>query len=148
MKTTLFLALIAISSMANVAYSQNISIPGPYHWENRILLVFASQGDATLNQQLDLFSEHQAGMDERNLIVFQILADKVSQADSKEYGKNAAEKLRSQYNVDRNNFTVILIGKDGSEKLRGQKVLSIDRLFATIDAMPMRRREMRKSEGG
>jgi hypothetical protein len=134
--------------MANIAKSQNIDIPGPYLWENRILLVFNLQNDDQLNKQLHLFSKNQAGMDERDLIVFRILPDKVEQIHGKKYGKNAAEKLRSKYNIDKNDFTVILIGKDGTEKLRQQKVLSIDKLFATIDAMPMRRREMRNSDGG
>jgi len=134
--------------MANIAKSQNIDIPGPYLWKNRILLVFNLQNDDQLNKQLHLFSKNQAGMDERDLIVFRILPDKVEQIHGKEYGKNAAEKLRSKYNIDKNDFTVILIGKDGTEKLRQQKVLSIDKLFATIDAMPMRRREMRNSDGG
>lgn len=134
--------------MANMAYSQNINILNPYSWKNRILLVFSSQEYIQFDQQLNLFSAHQSGMDERDLIVFEVLSDKVSQTQGKEYGQNAAEKLRKQYNVDKNDFTVILIGKDGTEKLRQQKVLSIDKLFATIDAMPMRRREMRNSDGG
>lgn len=134
--------------MANMAYTQNINIPGSHNWKNRILLVFSSHDNVQIDQQLNLFSAHQAGMDERDLIVFKVLSDKVIQPQGKEYDKNAAEKLRRQYNVDENDFTVILIGKDGTEKLRQQKVLSIDKLFATIDAMPMRRREMRNSDGG
>jgi hypothetical protein len=48
------------------------------------------------------------------------------------------------YGVERDEFVVILIGKDGGEKLRKTgEILPTDLLFATIDAMPMRQREIR-----
>ncbi len=40
-------------------------------------------------------------------------------------------------------FSVVLIGKDGGEKLRRQAPLAPAELFAIVDAMPMRREEMR-----
>ena len=40
-------------------------------------------------------------------------------------------------------FTLTLIGKDGGQKLTRDTVLAPDELFAIIDAMPMRRQEMR-----
>ena len=41
-------------------------------------------------------------------------------------------------------FSVVLIGKDGGEKLRRTTPLSPDELFAIVDAMPMRRAGMRE----
>lgn len=41
-------------------------------------------------------------------------------------------------------FSVILIGKDGGEKLRRPTPLSPEELFAIVEAMPMRRAEMRE----
>jgi hypothetical protein len=41
-------------------------------------------------------------------------------------------------------FSVVLIGKDGGEKLRRPTPLAPDELFALVDAMPMRRAEMRE----
>lgn len=41
-------------------------------------------------------------------------------------------------------FSIVLIGKDGGEKLRRNGLLSCDELFAVVDAMPMRRTEMEK----
>ncbi len=40
-------------------------------------------------------------------------------------------------------FAVVLIGKDGGEKLRRSAPLATDELFAVVDAMPMCRAEMR-----
>ena len=41
-------------------------------------------------------------------------------------------------------FSIVLIGKDGGEKLRRTTPLSPEELFAIVDAMPMRRAEMRE----
>ena len=49
-------------------------------------------------------------------------------------------RLRAALAVD--GFEVLLVGKDGGVKLRQETPLSVDDLFATIDAMPMRQREM------
>ncbi len=55
--------------------------------------------------------------------------------------------LCKKYKVDAHtDFTVILVGKDGSEKLRSQNLLTTEKLFALIDSMPMRRGEMRNQE--
>jgi hypothetical protein len=40
-------------------------------------------------------------------------------------------------------FSVALIGKDGGEKARRAQPISSEELFALVDAMPMRREEMR-----
>lgn len=41
-------------------------------------------------------------------------------------------------------FSIVLIGKDGGEKLRRNSLLTTRELFSMVDVMPMRRAEMRK----
>ena len=41
-------------------------------------------------------------------------------------------------------FTVLLIGKDGGEKLRSHEIVSPETLCQLIDSMPMRQEEMRE----
>jgi hypothetical protein len=41
-------------------------------------------------------------------------------------------------------FRAILVGKDGEEKISSDLPLDRDALLPTIDAMPMRRQEMRR----
>jgi len=41
-------------------------------------------------------------------------------------------------------FSVVLIGKDGGEKLRRDRPVPPEELFALVDAMPMRREEIRR----
>ena len=40
-------------------------------------------------------------------------------------------------------FAAILVGKDGTEKFRSDEPVRPETLFGLIDAMPMRRREVR-----
>ncbi len=41
-------------------------------------------------------------------------------------------------------FEVLLIGKDGTEKLRSTTPVKLDTLFSLIDTMPMRKVEMQR----
>ena len=55
----------------------------------------------------------------------------------------ADKALRTEANC-KHNFEFVLIGNDGSQKKRWSGLMSSQELFATIDAMPFRRFEMRQ----
>ncbi|WP_301922850.1 DUF4174 domain-containing protein [Ferruginibacter sp.] len=101
--------------------------------DKRQLLLFTQNKDTGLaGKQLAIWTEAQAEMQERDLTITVITGN---------------ELLYKKYKVDsQTDFTVILLGKDGIEKLRTQNLLTANKLFALIDAMPMRRQEMRKKE--
>ena len=129
-----------------MAYSQDKNILEPYQWKNRILLVF-SPAESTMEKQLTVFSKHPQGMQDRELQVFKIANESVHHPAGSRDGKEAADMLRNRYQVAENQFSVILIGKDGTEKLRQKEILDADKLFAVIDAMPMRKQEMKNTDG-
>ncbi|MEO1019351.1 MAG: DUF4174 domain-containing protein, partial [Pseudomonadota bacterium] len=54
----------------------------------------------------------------------------------------SAADLRDAFGVENSDFRVLLIGKDGGVKLRSNEWVSAHEVFALIDTMPMRRREM------
>ena len=60
---------------------------------------------------------------------------------------DSAVKLRNQFKIDSGTTTFILIGKDGTEKLRKDS-MDLDELFEVIDAMPMRQREVSLRNSG
>jgi len=103
-----------------------------YHGKNRILLLFTpSSSDARFQKQLDLFEKHAANLEERNILVLPVVGQKEI-------------KTRCQFRVDKEDFAVILIGKDGNEKHRWIGVAPIEQIDHRVDRMPMRRVEMRK----
>ncbi len=112
---------------------------------SRPLLIFSpdtpgkdSTEDFTEKQRA-LLADHQRELKERNVAVIWVPSLNDSQPASIEKWRG----LRSTFHVDARRFTVILVGKDGGEKLRSNAPITIEKLDALIDAMPMRQQEMR-----
>ncbi len=72
-----------------------------------------------------------AGLKERDIRVHEISGLKVN------------ESIFRKYEASAQTFTFILFGKDGGEKLRSREPVSLEKLYQTIDAMPMRKNEMK-----
>ena len=62
--------------------------------------------------------------------------------DPKVINADESQRLAKQYAIGENTFSALLIGKDGSEKLRVNEVPDLQAIYAVIDGMPMRSREM------
>jgi Domain of unknown function (DUF4174) len=117
-----------------------------YRWENRIVLIFSpSEKNEAYRQQLSSLVEGEKGIEERDIVIFKIFEDKGITPENEQLTKNICEQLRQEFGIKKEQFCVILIGKDGGEKYRKSTILSNENLFAIIDAMPMRRTEMKKN---
>ncbi|WNJ18764.1 DUF4174 domain-containing protein [Pontibacter sp. G13] len=115
-----------------------------FQWKNRILLVFSpSDRDARIQQQHDQIMEDWAPYADRDMRVFEILPHTVRELPEEVEELGAAESFRSRYAVAPDEFKVILVGKDGGEKLSSTRPVSNLTLFGLIDQMPMRKMEMR-----
>ncbi|MBD3885964.1 DUF4174 domain-containing protein [Leptolyngbya sp. PL-A3] len=118
-----------------------------YQWQNRILLVFApSINSSQYRQQMRAWQADVAGTSDRDLKLVQILGTGESQVDGRSLSSASVEKLRRQFEITPEEFAVILVGKDGTEKQRSQTPIDSAMLFRTIDAMPMRQQEMRSRQ--
>lgn len=95
-----------------------------------MLLVFTlSTEDENYLEQKHLLEGAEDGVLERDVVVL--------------FVNDPTDPLRADYRISKD-FTVVLIGKDGTEKERFSKPIEPERLFGLIDQMPMRRREMRE----
>ncbi len=56
--------------------------------------------------------------------------------------------MRHRFKVEPAEFLVILIGKDGGEKLSSKTPVPVDQLERLIDSMPMRKSEMQPEPQG
>jgi hypothetical protein len=52
--------------------------------------------------------------------------------------------VRTRFQVPANQFTVLLLGEDGTVRLRSNAPVSVNRLNSLIDAMPDRKVEMQR----
>ena len=62
--------------------------------------------------------------------------------------KATVRRLRDRFGVPPRASRIVLVGKDGTEKHRDADLIPARSHFDTIDAMPMRQREMREEGGG
>ena len=108
-------------------------------------------------KQIQLFSNSNSkeGEKERDLIIFQIYketnTEKGIRPNQKSIFNSDMEQLKKRldflFEESKNEFAVFLIGKDGITKLRVKnKILTIEKLFGTINAMPMRQNEIREDK--
>jgi hypothetical protein len=98
----------------------------------KVLLFHNIAGAQHLQSQLAAFKANQTGMTERDIDVVSI-----------PYSIQNATQYK-QWKVDTSAaFTFILVGRDGGEKHRSSEVVTTAKLFGLIDAMPMRKSEIK-----
>jgi hypothetical protein len=103
----------------------------------RSLYVFTPSGnDPRSIEQARAIRTNQADADERQLVL-------MPEINGAAYENSEQAGLRRRFKIKPGDFTVILVGKDGGEKLRSGKPISFDKLRDTIDSMPMRQQEMK-----
>lgn len=99
----------------------------------REVILFAyADDDVSLKKQLSILNTDSKGLAERDL--------KIS---VKIFGKDKTLS-HQKFKINKNQFAFVLVGKDGGEKYRSFTVISQQKLYSIIDAMPMRIYEMRK----
>ncbi len=122
MKTslTLFIGFF----MSSIANSQFVNY--------RQLLIFGKEAQpALVKKQMELLDSVEAGVAERDIKITLVPTE---------------SELNKKYKAKPGAFTTILLGKDGGEKHRTTSLFLTQELFSIIDAMPMRRSEMRKND--
>ena len=116
-----------------------------YAWQNRVLLLFTPSADHPgYRRQLDILANWAPGLDERDLVLFHLRPGATVSIDNRIDSGASSDDLYRRFGVDAGEFRVILVGKDGTAKLERDRAVAVESLFALIDAMPMRQREMAK----
>lgn len=100
----------------------------------QVLLFYTDSGREKQKAQSQILNAHQNGISERDIKVQRFSYSENNFAEWKKWNIDTASP-----------FTFILVGRDGGEKLRSGEVVSAEKLFALIDAMPMRKNEIERS---
>ena len=141
MKNLFFVFLLMVFSKFSTLYAQNLS---QHLWKNRVILILSEDTAAFQRQMLD-FKTNEKGINERSLIVYHLKPNEYQQVMPKS-GVQKTTNLFENYKQANTSFEVILIGLDGGIKLRQTDFLSCEKLFATIDSMPMRSAEIKNRD--
>jgi hypothetical protein len=108
----------------------------PHRWTSRVLVLSAPDAaDPQLKGQREALASARAGTRARDLVVVEAVGPGAE-----------ARALRRRLDLPAQEFRAVLVGKDGGAKLTASEPIPPQRLFATIDAMPMRRDETRQDE--
>lgn len=139
----LTLAIAMASATTGLAADLDIHL-----WRERVLLVFAPRADHPDYVRLARELDQRAGdLQARRLVVYRLFLQGDSRSDREVLETSAVADLRRRLGVTSAQATLILVGKDGGEKLRaGLGVVDLDAVFRRIDAMPMRRLEMKRGQ--
>lgn len=119
---------------------------GQHLWESRVILLFAaSRQQAACEQQLSILTKEKEEVTARALVIYTILPEGGQKPDGSPLSPARSQALHSIYGITPGaGFTFILVGKDGTEKLRKKEPVAAPELFSLIDSMPMRQAEMRR----
>lgn len=126
-----------------------------HQWKHRVLVVFAPAGDSpAYRAQAAALGDAAAALDARDVRVLAVsgaaLPEPLARSAVTLAPLPEAEQraLRRQLGVADGEFRVLLVGKDGGVKLRRRTPLSVERLLAVIDGMPMGAAEARRRARG
>ena len=98
----------------------------------KVLLFYTEAGEADWKSQMETLKASEKGIRERDI-----------QIESFAYSKKNLSQWQ-RWKVDSTSkFTFLLVGRDGGEKLRSTEIVKTEKLFGLIDAMPMRKREVK-----
>ena len=143
----LFLAALVLSASFGSGTAVAAEL-GDYRWESRPLLLFApTNSDPRLVETLSRIGASRCDVLDRDMVVGVVVGEGTSTLDGQVIDSEQAQQLTGRYGVGDTDFTVVLIGKDGGEKWRVNDVPSLQTVFAVIDGMPMRSREMAADPG-
>lgn len=122
---------------------------GDYQWARRPLLLFApTDRDPRLLETLSRIEASRCEFLDRDMVLGVVVREGKSTLDGRVIDADEAQRLSQQFAIGENAFSALLIGKDGGEKLRVNAIPDLRAIYAVIDGMPMRSREMGSRPNG
>ncbi len=121
----------------------------------RPLLVFAPSLDhPQLVEEFNQLKAHATELKSRSVLYVPIVPEGHNQpipgskVPTARLSEDELAAMRHRFKVEPPDFLVILIGKDGEEKLSDKAPVSVDQLERLIDSMPKRKNEMKPEPQG
>lgn len=137
MKKILLMMPLLVSCMATGA--SGLEDIAELRWENRVFVIHSNSPQ----QVVEALNQKSYEIDDRHITWFVISKGELNTNYQGEVSSSFSRTTLDTY-FD-SEYGVVLIGKDGGIKHR-QNELELSTLFNKIDAMPMRRSEMRSRE--
>lgn len=119
------------------AYAAAVSLE-QFQWKNRVFVIFADKDNSRAGRQENLLLSDRSALEARDMVVLKIIGDGVKPLFGGGSGLEGARIRADLDGPEAGEFAAVLVGKDGSAKLRASEPVSDGELFAIIDGMPLR----------
>lgn len=134
------LLLLLISSCAS-----HMSLLQEYKGKYRLVLLFSSNENRIRTQKSEI-EKYKRDIKDRDILFFYLYENGQSWFENREVSSNFSFNLRKHFEIMDNVTTLVLIGKDGTEKFRQVVDINFPTLFQEIDRLPTRIREIREGK--
>lgn len=112
---------LVVTVMSTSVFGRMIETPDldAYRWKKRVLFIFAtSERDLRYRSFLKEMEGKKEKMVDRDLVLGHVFERGGGRFDDVALTKQACDNLRKRFSIGPGGFVVVLIGKDGGEKLR------------------------------
>lgn len=124
---------------------ESVDLDELHLWEDRVILLFAQNPKNPKYREMAAeLAESTEGVADRDLVIYHLFWERPGLVGDKGVPVEVAKQLQREHAVLEDAFTFILIGKDGSQKMRAEEAVPVKMVFDEIDSMPMRQREMKE----
>lgn len=114
-----------------------------YQWKKRVLVLSAATyDDKNLRRQQHELALAPQEFADRDMALVTLLDNAGSTAGTQALTNEETAMARVALGIGPDSFALRLIGKDGAVKLSGETATSMTDIYALIDTMPMRQREI------
>lgn len=109
-----------------------------HRWNEWVILVFANDMEnENLKTQWQSRQKDLPKYRDHDLIMYVVLTDEVLNDNREKISEQGAAELRQRFEVRPDEFRVILLAKDGSERINSSYPVSSQKLFTTVDTAPL-----------
>ena len=141
------------SSITNADEASVAKMAADWRWKHRLLVVAAASPDTTFDRQWSAVAELKAEWLDRELLLVMLASSEgwivedpaAARSSSRHLTAGQAMVFRNRFDLSREKFEAVLVGKDGGVKSRYFEVVDPTAIFPFIDSMPMRMDEMKKA---
>lgn len=114
-----------------------------YLWQKRVIVTFTpDRKNKEYLEHVEALKSNDVGILERDIVHWVIVDNTMVHGNGKLMPHMGTGRFYDYFDVKPHEFTFLLLGKDGEEKLRKLDAVNITDLYSLIDSMPMRQREM------
>lgn len=112
-----------------------------FQWKSRVIVIFSDDDNSRAARQENQLLGDRDGLAERDIVVLRVRGSTVLPLFGTGEGLDGDELRRDLQATEPGEFAAVLVGKDGTVKLRVSEPISDGELFSIIDSMPVRAAE-------